>query len=105
MIILHAKAGAFKRRILRLQFGIWAHFWQDAGASNNFAAQNCDQPAKRQKPGFPLQVLGSAYALPVGFPLQSLARPGAVLAPVFSVAAAAGGDNPCVFLLHKKTLF
>jgi hypothetical protein len=27
-----------------------------------------------QKPGFPLQVLGSAHALPVGFPLQSLAR-------------------------------
>jgi hypothetical protein len=30
--------------------------------------------AKRQKPGFPLQVLGSAHALPVGFPLQSLAH-------------------------------
>jgi hypothetical protein len=30
--------------------------------------------AKRQKPGFPLQVLGFAYANPVGFPLQSLAR-------------------------------
>jgi hypothetical protein len=27
-----------------------------------------------QKPGFPLQVLGFAYANPVGFPLQSLAR-------------------------------
>jgi hypothetical protein len=27
-----------------------------------------------KKPGFPLQVLGSANALPVGFPLQSLAR-------------------------------
>jgi hypothetical protein len=27
-----------------------------------------------KKPGFPLQVLGSAHALPVGFPLQSLAR-------------------------------
>jgi hypothetical protein len=30
--------------------------------------------AKRQKPGFPLQVLGFADANPVGFPLQSLAR-------------------------------
>jgi hypothetical protein len=29
---------------------------------------------RRKKPGFPLQVLGSADALPVGFPLQSLAR-------------------------------
>jgi hypothetical protein len=28
----------------------------------------------RKKPGFPLQVLGFAYAIPVGFPLQSLAR-------------------------------
>jgi hypothetical protein len=27
-----------------------------------------------QKPGFPLQVLGSAHALPVGFPLQSFAQ-------------------------------
>jgi hypothetical protein len=27
----------------------------------------------RKKPGFPLQVLGFAYANPVGFPLQSLA--------------------------------
>jgi hypothetical protein len=27
-----------------------------------------------KKPGFPLQVLGFAYANPVGFPLQSLAR-------------------------------
>jgi hypothetical protein len=27
-----------------------------------------------KKPGFPLQVLGSAHALPAGFPLQSLAR-------------------------------
>jgi hypothetical protein len=31
----------------------------------------------RKKPGFPLQVLGFAYANPVGFPLQSLAHPGA----------------------------
>jgi hypothetical protein len=30
--------------------------------------------APRQKPGFPLQVLGIAYAIPVGFPLQSLAQ-------------------------------
>jgi hypothetical protein len=30
--------------------------------------------APRQKPGFPLQVLGFANANPVGFPLQSLAR-------------------------------
>jgi hypothetical protein len=30
---------------------------------------------RRKKPGFPLQVLGFAYANPVGFPLQSLARP------------------------------
>jgi hypothetical protein len=30
--------------------------------------------APRQKPGFPLQVLGFAYANPAGFPLQSLAR-------------------------------
>jgi hypothetical protein len=29
-----------------------------------------------KKPGFPLQVLGSADALPVGFPLQSLAPHG-----------------------------
>jgi hypothetical protein len=28
-----------------------------------------------KKPGFPLQVLGIAHAIPVGFPLQSLARP------------------------------
>jgi hypothetical protein len=28
---------------------------------------------RRKKPGFPLQVLGFAYANPVGFPLQSLA--------------------------------
>jgi hypothetical protein len=28
----------------------------------------------RKKPGFPLQFLGSADALPAGFPLQSLAR-------------------------------
>jgi hypothetical protein len=27
-----------------------------------------------KKPGFPLQVLGFAYANPVGFPLQSLAH-------------------------------
>jgi hypothetical protein len=30
--------------------------------------------AKRQKPGFPLQVLGFAHANPAGFPLQSLAH-------------------------------
>jgi hypothetical protein len=30
--------------------------------------------AKRQKPGFPLQVLGFANANPAGFPLQSLAQ-------------------------------
>jgi hypothetical protein len=30
--------------------------------------------APRQKPGFPLQVLGFAHANPAGFPLQSLAR-------------------------------
>jgi hypothetical protein len=29
---------------------------------------------RAKKPGFPLQVLGFAYANPVGFPLQSLAR-------------------------------
>jgi hypothetical protein len=29
----------------------------------------------RKKPGFPLQVLGSADALPVGFPLQSHCAP------------------------------
>jgi hypothetical protein len=34
----------------------------------------CRRPGK--KPGFPLQVLGFAYAKPAGFPLQSLARPG-----------------------------
>jgi hypothetical protein len=33
----------------------------------------CPQ-SRAKKPGFPLQVLGSANALPVGFPLQSLAR-------------------------------
>jgi hypothetical protein len=27
-----------------------------------------------KKPGFPLQVLGIAHAIPVGFPLQSLAQ-------------------------------
>jgi hypothetical protein len=32
------------------------------------------RPAKTQ-PGFPLQVLGLAFASPAGFPLQSLARP------------------------------
>jgi hypothetical protein len=31
--------------------------------------------ASRQKPGFPLQVLGFANANPAGFPLQSLAPP------------------------------
>jgi hypothetical protein len=31
---------------------------------------------RREKPGFPLQVLGSAHALPAGFPLQSLAPHG-----------------------------
>jgi hypothetical protein len=31
--------------------------------------------ASSKKPGFPLQVLGFAYAKPAGFPLQSLARP------------------------------
>jgi hypothetical protein len=30
--------------------------------------------SRAKKPGFPLQVLGSADALPVGFPLQSLAH-------------------------------
>jgi hypothetical protein len=30
--------------------------------------------SRAKKPGFPLQVLGFAYANPVGFPLQSLAR-------------------------------
>ncbi|MDR1317036.1 MAG: hypothetical protein LBK13_09210 [Spirochaetales bacterium] len=29
---------------------------------------------RTKKPGFPLQVLGFAYANPVGFPLQSLAQ-------------------------------
>jgi hypothetical protein len=29
----------------------------------------------RKKTGFPLQVLGFAYANPAGFPLQSLAPP------------------------------
>jgi hypothetical protein len=29
----------------------------------------------QKKPGFPLQVLGIANAIPVGFPLQSLAPP------------------------------
>jgi hypothetical protein len=29
--------------------------------------------ARPKKPGFPLQVLGFAYANPAGFPLQSLA--------------------------------
>jgi hypothetical protein len=33
----------------------------------------CPQ-SRAKKPGFPLQVLGSADALPVGFPLQSLAQ-------------------------------
>jgi hypothetical protein len=37
---------------------IWAHFLR----------------LRRKKPGFPFQVLGFAYANPVGFPLQSLAR-------------------------------
>jgi hypothetical protein len=32
--------------------------------------------ADREKPGFPLQVLGFADANPVGFPLQSLAPHG-----------------------------
>jgi hypothetical protein len=32
--------------------------------------------ARPKKPGFPLQVLGFAYANPVGFPLQSLAPHG-----------------------------
>jgi hypothetical protein len=30
----------------------------------------------REKPGYPLQFLGFAYANPAGFPLLSLARPG-----------------------------
>jgi hypothetical protein len=42
-----------------LRAGIWAPFFARGRA---------------KKPGFPLQVLGFAYANPVGFPLQSLAR-------------------------------
>jgi hypothetical protein len=39
---------------------IWAHFFA--------------RLARAKKPGCSLQVLGFAYANPVGFPLQSLAR-------------------------------
>jgi hypothetical protein len=53
---------------MRAHFRRFAPETQDAGASSNFAKQNCDQP------GFPLQVLGFAHANPVGFPLQSLAH-------------------------------
>jgi hypothetical protein len=38
-----------------------------------FFSRRPRSPAK--KPGFPLQFRGFAYANPVGFPLQSLARP------------------------------
>jgi hypothetical protein len=34
-----------------------------------------EQSLEIKKPGFPLQVLGFAYAKPAGFPLQSLVRP------------------------------
>jgi hypothetical protein len=51
-----------KARMKCFQFGIWARFWRDAGTSNNFAAQYCDKPAKRQKPGYPLQFLGPPAA-------------------------------------------
>jgi hypothetical protein len=44
--------------IAKKRSAIWAHFLRHS----------------RKKPGFPLQVLGFAYANPVGFPLQSLAR-------------------------------
>jgi hypothetical protein len=43
-----------------LKFGIGAHFLPVESTG--------------KKPGFPLQVLGFAYANPVGFPLQSLAQ-------------------------------
>jgi hypothetical protein len=40
--------------------------------------------ASRQKPGFPLQVLGFAYANPVGFPLQSPCAGGSVRTRIFT---------------------
>jgi hypothetical protein len=52
-----------------LQFGIWAPFLRFGNLLRKFP--------DRKKPGFPLQVLGFAYANPAGFPLQSLAHPGA----------------------------
>ncbi|MDR1317566.1 MAG: hypothetical protein LBK13_11910, partial [Spirochaetales bacterium] len=45
---------------------ILAHFLRSGNLRRKFP--------DRKKPGFPLQVLGSANALPVGFPLQSLAQ-------------------------------
>jgi hypothetical protein len=59
------------------------------------------RPLAAQKPGFPLQVLGSANALPVGFPLQSLAR-----APAAGSEIAFGNFacvTVCGFLLPQKT--
>jgi hypothetical protein len=52
----------------------------------------------RQKPGFPLQVLGSAYALPVGFPLQSLAPHG--LAMVLNLLTVAALSLPEFHIIH-----
>jgi hypothetical protein len=47
-----------------------------APVAHNYRAEEFGRlfGAPRQKPGFPLQVLGFAHANPVGFPLQSLAR-------------------------------
>jgi hypothetical protein len=60
--------------------------------------------AKRQKPGFPLQVLGSAHALPVGFPLQSLAQRQRKIASRFCRQPGRMGDQPLAYPVVFKTL-
>jgi hypothetical protein len=52
----------------------------------------CPRAGTARGPGFPLQVLGFAYANPAGFPLQSLAR-----------APAAGSSLKTKFTAKPKT--
>jgi hypothetical protein len=43
-------------------------------SQNHYGAFFWARFVRPKKPGFPLQVLGIAHAIPVGFPLQSLAQ-------------------------------
>ncbi|MDR1316706.1 MAG: hypothetical protein LBK13_07515 [Spirochaetales bacterium] len=61
--------------------------------------------ARPKKPGFPLQVLGFAYANPAGFPLQSLARaPAAADREFFCGAKKILGVNHAIFLRKNAPL-